>query len=192
MPRHPPCALKNLATKMLASTMQISNNKQQPRPHHHPTPKPPTRRKPRGKTLSHPRSRRPSRYGGRRDPARGQTEPRPAQPCGTATRTQPTSHLQGGRPSSLARFLRTQQCVRTHPTPAEVAFPLPHPPHPEKGEKKDAGGTSDPAEPDHPISQCSTNERAVCRTSACNHDMNQTLPHTRCDQGQASCSLERR
>jgi hypothetical protein len=28
MPRHPPCALKNLATKMLASTMQISNNKQ--------------------------------------------------------------------------------------------------------------------------------------------------------------------
>ncbi len=32
MPRHPPCALKNLATKMLASTMQISNNKQQPHP----------------------------------------------------------------------------------------------------------------------------------------------------------------
>ena len=54
------------------------------------------------------------------------------------------------------------------------------------------GGTSDPAEPDHPISQCSTNERAVCRTFACNHDMNQTPPHTRCDQGQASCSLERR
>jgi hypothetical protein len=32
MPRHPPCALKNLATKMLASTMQISNNKQPPPP----------------------------------------------------------------------------------------------------------------------------------------------------------------
>src|SRR5689334_7203330 len=28
MPRHPPCALKNLATKMLASTMQFTNNKQ--------------------------------------------------------------------------------------------------------------------------------------------------------------------
>src|ERR1051326_3378144 len=25
VPRHPPCALKNLATKMLASTVQISN-----------------------------------------------------------------------------------------------------------------------------------------------------------------------
>ena len=41
MPRHPPCALKNLTTKMLASTVQFSNNK--PTPHtpagtstHHP------------------------------------------------------------------------------------------------------------------------------------------------------------
>src|ERR1700709_1185599 len=40
MPRHPPCALKNLATKMLASTMQISNNKQQPGQTHHQTPTP--------------------------------------------------------------------------------------------------------------------------------------------------------
>ena len=37
MPRHPPCALKNLATKMLASTMQISNNKQRPCQTHHQT-----------------------------------------------------------------------------------------------------------------------------------------------------------
>jgi hypothetical protein len=36
MPRHPPCALKNLATKMLASTVQFSNNKPTP----HPTPAP--------------------------------------------------------------------------------------------------------------------------------------------------------
>ena len=28
MPRHPPCALKNLTTKMLASTVQFSNNHQ--------------------------------------------------------------------------------------------------------------------------------------------------------------------
>ena len=30
VPRHPPCALKNLATKMLASTVQISNTHQHP------------------------------------------------------------------------------------------------------------------------------------------------------------------
>ena len=39
MPRHPPCALKNLATKMLASTMQISNNKQRPHQTRHQTPR---------------------------------------------------------------------------------------------------------------------------------------------------------
>jgi hypothetical protein len=53
MPRHPPCALKNLATKMLASTMQISNNKQ-PTTHH----KPPFR---------------PARH----DPVRGPTDSKP-------------------------------------------------------------------------------------------------------------------
>src|SRR5205807_10598472 len=31
MPRHPPCALKNLTTKMLASTVQFSNNHQNTR-----------------------------------------------------------------------------------------------------------------------------------------------------------------
>jgi hypothetical protein len=34
VPRHPPCALKNLATKMLASTVQFSNNN----PNTNPTP----------------------------------------------------------------------------------------------------------------------------------------------------------
>ena len=34
VPRHPPCALKNLTTKMLASTVQFS--KHQPRHHNHP------------------------------------------------------------------------------------------------------------------------------------------------------------
>src|SRR3954462_7744342 len=38
VPRHPPCALKNLTTKMLASTVQFSTNNH---PHHHtPTPQP--------------------------------------------------------------------------------------------------------------------------------------------------------
>ena len=43
MPRHPPCALKNLTTKMLASTVQFSNNKPKTthtRQHQHPSPPP--------------------------------------------------------------------------------------------------------------------------------------------------------
>ena len=39
VPRHPPCALKNLATKMLASTVQFSNNNR--RPLHTPRQNPP-------------------------------------------------------------------------------------------------------------------------------------------------------
>src|SRR5215475_14166123 len=41
VPRHPPFALHNLTTKMLASTMHISNNNQTPTtpPPHTPTPK---------------------------------------------------------------------------------------------------------------------------------------------------------
>ena len=35
VPRHPPCALKNLATKMLASTVQFSNNNRNPTPTRH-------------------------------------------------------------------------------------------------------------------------------------------------------------
>src|SRR4051794_7540983 len=40
VPRHPPCALKNLTTdtKMLASTMQFSSNERDPPPHPAPTP----------------------------------------------------------------------------------------------------------------------------------------------------------
>ena len=38
VPRHPPCALKNLATKMLASTVQFSNNNRNPHPTLPPTP----------------------------------------------------------------------------------------------------------------------------------------------------------
>src|SRR6266542_3163391 len=42
VPRHPPCALNNLATKMLASTMQFSNHERTPA--HTPPPNPqPTR-----------------------------------------------------------------------------------------------------------------------------------------------------
>ena len=46
VPRHPPCALKNLATKMLASTIQFSNNTRTPTTQHTHAPErlvPPTR-----------------------------------------------------------------------------------------------------------------------------------------------------
>src|SRR5215471_6116812 len=35
VPRHPPSALSNLTTKMLASTVQFSTNTQTPHTHHH-------------------------------------------------------------------------------------------------------------------------------------------------------------
>ena len=46
VPRHPPCALKNLTTdtKMLASTMQFSSYGREPPPHPAPTHHPPPRR----------------------------------------------------------------------------------------------------------------------------------------------------
>ena len=44
VPRHPPSALSNLTTKMLASTMHISNNTR--KTHHTPTTTNPTRRQP--------------------------------------------------------------------------------------------------------------------------------------------------
>src|SRR5437762_12909872 len=43
VPRHPPSALSNLTTKMLASTVQFSTNTQTPHP-----PPPPAPRQPRG------------------------------------------------------------------------------------------------------------------------------------------------
>src|SRR5213080_2856147 len=42
VPRHPPSALSNLTTKMLASTMQISNNNPTPTTHPPPTTPSPT------------------------------------------------------------------------------------------------------------------------------------------------------
>src|SRR6266480_7746897 len=45
VPRHPPCALSNLTTKMLASTVQFSNYDQPPTHHQtHLPPAPPHRR----------------------------------------------------------------------------------------------------------------------------------------------------
>src|SRR6266540_3658409 len=54
VPRHPPCALSNLTTKMLASTMQHSTNTH-PHPPHAGSPTPTPRPAPRGML---PRSRK--------------------------------------------------------------------------------------------------------------------------------------
>ena len=59
VPRHPPCALKNLTTKMLASTVQFSKHQ----PHNHTTTEnhsmavmagPQPRNQPHGRSLRHP------------------------------------------------------------------------------------------------------------------------------------------
>jgi hypothetical protein len=70
MPRHPPCALKNLTTKMLASTVQFSNNKPTPHPqrrHQHPptptttrTSKPVYQQARQGRNTKHPHHQQPT------------------------------------------------------------------------------------------------------------------------------------
>lgn len=154
MPRHPPCALKNLATKMLASTMQISNNKQRPptpppttrTPHPappgtrrdentealppHQTPKPPNRPASRydRTTAPHqetnhppPEKRRTTRRNSERPPPpTRERAPEPAPP--------PT--MAKSRPQGPVRFLRTQQCARTHPAPPNPRSPSHTPHHP--------------------------------------------------------------
>ena len=113
MPRHPPCALKNLATKMLASTMQFSNNKQTTSPHPPPPPEPGPQQ----------HSTSPSRYD--RRPALQRKQPP------TPTTEQPhTPARDSNHPTprqTAARFLRTQQCAQPTRDPAASAFPLPNP-----------------------------------------------------------------
>src|SRR5205823_5655011 len=54
VPRHPPFALSNLTTKMLASTMQFSNNT--PTPHTPQPPNPKTRTTPKPRTPPEPQA----------------------------------------------------------------------------------------------------------------------------------------
>ncbi len=89
MPRHPPCALNNLTTKMLASTVQFSNN--------HP-------RQPLTRDTSQTLVSRPTEIS-RPTRACGMTSKR----SGTETTPWPPNKM-GGRVCSL----RTQQCVE-HP-----------------------------------------------------------------------------
>jgi len=114
-----------LATKMLASTMQISNNKQQP---------PQTR---------HQTNHQSSKKTGRCDVTEGWPCPRSNRQTTRTCRTQerrttptpnPPTRRQGQNPRHRddrdtadpqeIRFLRTQQCVQTRPPPPATVFPL--------------------------------------------------------------------
>ena len=95
VPRHPPCALKNLATKMLASTVQFSNNNR-----NHPSTIPPT-----------PNTRKPTHMG--------------TQPADAETRMARERNKQKEASSAPpARPLRTQQRTYSPPTPSPP-FPTP-------------------------------------------------------------------
>src|SRR3954454_20408521 len=99
VPRHPPCALKNLTTdtKMLASTMQFSSYGREPPPHPAPT-----------HDTRHPKA--PSDHGGRFDRGDG-----PQKKHAHHTRS--------------ARSLRTQQRARPAPHPARsIPHPKASPP----------------------------------------------------------------
>jgi hypothetical protein len=162
MPRHPPCALKNLATKMLASTMQFTNNKQKPA---HPAPRHPNR------DHAQRRHHNPNRYDRRPAPSK-KSEPPNLEPENPLTFIPPTRVNSSGRPSrspsvrggkqghhpqavapKTARFLRTQQCAQPDPT-TDTRIPTPT----TRSEDPETGGTSRPNNQPSLNSQCSTNE----------------------------------
>ena len=150
MPRHPPCALTNLTTKMLASTVQFSSNGRAPPgdhrlPHRMPRPSP-----------ERPDPTQPAKRFDAQRPEPPTTPPTPKPPTpppphqagnSTTGRTQDHRHSSnpennGARPhhhsrhahrahhhnskTRPARFLRTQQRANNHPPPAT---PVPASPH---------------------------------------------------------------
>src|ERR1700750_2898795 len=77
VPRHPPFALTNLTTKMLASTVQFSNNNQTPTttpPH---TPKPAAHNR---KTPTTDQNRHTEQFDGQAGPGTKKTTPPPKRP----------------------------------------------------------------------------------------------------------------
>jgi hypothetical protein len=102
---------------------------------------------------------------------RGTTAPTPLTKRGSEQASRPPPD--GGSPKA-ARFLRTQQCVRTHPSP----------PRPSSHSRPPKGVQAVPttrANPGHPISQCSTNERVTQGTFAPDRDVDPN-PSRGCDQ----------
>jgi hypothetical protein len=111
MPRHPPCALKNLATKMLASTVQFSNNK--PTPH-----------TPAGTSTHHPRTNPEAQTGIPTCMAR------PKHPTPTPTRHQPTPRREQTNDTQIQGLLLQDPTVyQRTPSHPPHAFP-PNPRHP--------------------------------------------------------------
>lgn len=102
MPRHPPCALNNLATKMLASTVQFSKNNRTPP---HPAPPTPT-------------------PGGSLIPAAAPHHPHPEDPH-TPTRVFPQDPTACRQPTQRTPGPSTPPT--THRQQAAVLTPRPHP-----------------------------------------------------------------
>ena len=165
MPRHPPCALTNLTTKMLASTVQFSSNGrpqlcntayQRTRrrfseswscPRHDHTPDAP---KSTGNAVPNPR----------RDPAVTKVMSPPPPARGRTRRCAPEPALSGPVPSGPNSVPR---CHRASPVPFPPA-PLPKETHPLSTRRhqahppKEDGCTRNPSARRAPTGQCSTRE----------------------------------
>ena len=100
VPRHPPCALTNLATKMLASTVQFSRyGRTQPTRHRLPTPAPKGRRR---------------RFGNRTDPQKTPNE-KTFDPSGP--NSAPTTHDCPKLPVPAATTCKKQRSERLNQEP---------------------------------------------------------------------------
>jgi hypothetical protein len=98
VPRHPPCALSNLATKMLASTVQFSKNGR-PRPH----------------TQTHPHPQQ-----------GGQSPEGPVRTATTPPHPEPKP--QAGGTTAMKKLPLPQDPTARHTTPPTPARPVPPPP----------------------------------------------------------------
>ena len=127
MPRHPPCALNNLTTKMLASTVQFSNNHPNTSPHANT--RPDTHSHPRyidqqgrGKKnhhIIHTRQHSASTHGLRmfpQDPTVHRTPPTPAHQARSTIRRPVLSHLTA-RSTQGAHLLVVPHLRAPHPPP---------------------------------------------------------------------------
>jgi hypothetical protein len=152
MPRHPPCALKNLNTKVTRCSRSLCSS--QNTNGHQPTP-PPNHPNP------HPRNTRGKKYrcGMEARPAR---TPKPAPPTRRREfegdlKTTNTRQEQPG-----VRFLRTQQCAPPSPAHPSDGFPEPGPLRRGRQAVLTSGINQEESN-----SQCSTNEQPTRRTFAC-------------------------
>jgi hypothetical protein len=140
VPRHPPCALTNLATKMLASTVQFSTNGRPPA-HPHSTPTPPPRKP--GQNMQAV-----LREAG---PVQRETSPLPQDPtaCHQGARIHPppvpphqTLHRGDGSTSRGRRPGPSQRSTPSSSPPTPTAGRPPHTPTPEQLRDRRCAGCS--------------------------------------------------